>query len=125
VTRKAAWWRVGATCAVATVAYTIMVYRVASHGAEDDAAATLNAAILFPPLAALCLAALLACRRPALLTALLVSVIVLSGVCLGALLGDAIDPFALAGVWLMQWAGAVVMLVIALVALVMGWARAG
>ena len=122
---KVSWWRVGATCTVAAAAYAVMVYRAAAHGAQDDAATTLNAAILFPPLAALCLAALLGRRQPALVTALLVGVLMLSGVCVGAVLGEPLDPFALAGVWVIQWVGGMAALLIAIVALPMGRARAG
>jgi len=108
---------------VATAAYAIMIYRISGHTGEDDAATTIDAAILFPPLAAMCLSALLACRRPAFVTTLLVGVIVLNVVCVGGMMGKVIDPIGVVGVWVMQWIGGVVALLTAFVALVMGWAQ--
>jgi hypothetical protein len=123
-TMKTAWWRVGATCTVAVAAYGVMVYR-AARGSEDDAATTLDAAILFPPLIAMCLASLLSRNRPALVTTLLVGVIVLNVVCVGGMMGKVIDPIGLAGVWVMQWIAGVVVLLVSIIALVVGWMQGG
>jgi hypothetical protein len=114
---KASWWLPVGTCAAAVSAYAVMTYRVTTGGGGDASGATLSAAILFPPAAALCLAGFLARCRPVLATALLVGVVALSGLCVLGLTGEPFDPFALAGVWVIQWLAASA----ALVASLIGW----
>jgi hypothetical protein len=120
---KATWWLPLLTLGIVAAAFVYFLVRMAVGAGTDDAGTTLGAAILFPPALALFLASVLARNRPLLRILLLVGTVILSGGCVLAMMSDPVDPFALAGIWVVQWIGGVAALVVALVAWLIGRTR--